>query len=103
MLIANFALTFVQTVGAFAEPGLLGGPRGQMLGNVIAEQLNSGSGRQFAVALALVLLVASLLVVALFAGIVMWLRTLQSGVGARPTLRSPRVPNTVKMKGQLSA
>ena len=89
MLIANFALTFVQTVGAFAEPDLLGGPSGQMIGNVIAEQLNSGVGQQFAIALSLLLLMASLVVVALFAGGIRLSANLQRGRVARPE-RMPR-------------
>jgi ABC-type spermidine/putrescine transport system permease subunit I len=70
MAVANFALTYVQTVGAFAEPGVLGGPRGQMFGNAIADQLRSGSNAQFAIALSLMLLVTSLVVVGLVAGVV---------------------------------
>lgn len=101
MLIANFALTFVQTVGAFAEPSLLGGPSGQLVGNVIAEQLNTGFGRQFAVALSLVLLVASLLIVSAFAGLVMWTRSLQSGT--RSGSRLLRVRKTAELKGQVNA
>jgi ABC-type spermidine/putrescine transport system permease subunit I len=63
MVVVNFTLTFVQTVGAFAEPGILGGPNGQMLGNAISAQLSSGADKGFAVALSLVLLVASLAIV----------------------------------------
>lgn len=67
MLLVNFSLTFVQTVGAFAEPQVLGGPNGGMLGNAISEQLGTGSGEPFAVALSLLLLVASLVVVGVVA------------------------------------
>lgn len=63
LLLVNIAITFVQTAGAFAEPGILGGPGGQMLGNTIASQVNSGVNRGFAVALSLVLLILSLLIV----------------------------------------
>ncbi|MFF1831474.1 ABC transporter permease [Paenarthrobacter sp. NPDC058040] len=65
MLVVNFTLTFVQTVGAFAEPVVLGGPNGAMLGNAIASQLSAGVNQGFAVALALVLLATSLSVVAI--------------------------------------
>lgn len=65
MLLVNFSLTFVQTVGAFAEPEILGGPNGNLLGNAISEQLSTGSSDSFAIALSLVLLVVSLVVVGL--------------------------------------
>jgi len=65
MLVIGFALTYVQTVGAFAEPGILGGPSGQLLGNAIEAQLHSGTDRPFAIAMALVLLLCSLVVVGL--------------------------------------
>ena len=65
LLFVNFALTFVQTAGAFAEPSILGGPNGQLIGNVIAAQVGSGVNRGFAVALSLVLLVVSLAIVGL--------------------------------------
>ncbi|WP_336697693.1 ABC transporter permease [Curtobacterium sp. USHLN213] len=81
MLLVNFSLTFVQTVGAFAEPQVLGGPNGNMLGNAISEQLGTGSGEPFAVALSLLLLVASLIVVGIAA--------LVLGIGNRA--RKPRV------------
>lgn len=69
-LIAAFALTFVQTVGAFAEAEVLGGPSGQLLGNVISSQLGSGVNRPFAIALAVSLLAVSLSVVLLVAVII---------------------------------
>jgi ABC-type spermidine/putrescine transport system permease subunit I len=62
-LLAAFALTFVQSVGAFAESAVLGGPNGQLLGNVIGSQLSSGVNRSFAIAMAVTLLVVSLVVV----------------------------------------
>lgn len=81
MVSVNFALTFVQTVGAFAEPTILGGPDGQMLGNTIATQLSSGVHQQFAVAMSLMLLVASLAIVGAFTGLLAWSRNVLSGVG----------------------
>jgi len=80
MIGVNFALTFVQTVGAFAEPTILGGPNGQMLGNALATQLQSGVNQQFAVAMALVLLVASLVVVGAVTLLLGWSRSAPSGI-----------------------
>ena len=80
MIGVNFALTFVQTVGAFAEPTILGGPSGQMLGNALATQLQSGVNQQFAVAMALVLLVASLVVVGAVTLLLGWSRSASSGM-----------------------
>ncbi|WGD37223.1 ABC transporter permease [Lysinibacter sp. HNR] len=80
MIGVNFALTFVQTVGAFAEPAILGGPGGQMLGNTISTQLLSGAHQQFAVAMSLVLLVAGLVVVGIVTGLLAWSRRSISGI-----------------------
>ncbi|MGN6428557.1 MAG: ABC transporter permease [Leifsonia sp.] len=80
MIGVNFALTFVQTVGAFAEPAILGGPNGQMLGNTISAQLQAGVHQQFAVAMSLVLLVASLAIVGGMTGLLAWSRNAVSGV-----------------------
>jgi ABC-type spermidine/putrescine transport system permease subunit I len=80
MIGINFALTFVQTVGAFAEPAILGGPSGQMLGNTISAQLQAGVHQAFAVAMSLVLLVASLAVVGAVTGLLTWSRKALSGV-----------------------
>jgi ABC-type spermidine/putrescine transport system permease subunit I len=79
MVVVSFTLTFVQTVGAFAEPGILGGPNGQMLGNAIQSQLSSGVNEGFAVALSLILLAASLAVVGAVAALVSWMRRAQGG------------------------
>jgi ABC-type spermidine/putrescine transport system permease subunit I len=80
MIGVNFAITFVQTVGAFAEPSILGGPDGQMLGNTISAQLSSGVHESFAVATSLVLLVASLAIVGAVTGLLTLSRTAQSGI-----------------------
>jgi ABC-type spermidine/putrescine transport system permease subunit I len=80
MISVNFAITFVQTVGAFAEPTILGGPTGQMVGNTIAAQLQSGVHQQFAVAMSLVLLVASLAIVGAVVGLLAWSKNSLSGV-----------------------
>ncbi len=79
MVVVNFTLNFVQTVGAFAEPAILGGPNGQMLGIAIQAQLSTGASQGFAVALSLVLLVASLVVVGAVALLVSWMRRAQAG------------------------
>ncbi|PRY13613.1 ABC transporter permease [Kineococcus rhizosphaerae] len=86
MVGVNFALTFVQTVGAFAEPNIVGGPSGQMYGSTIAAQLQQGVNQQFAVALSLVMLLAGLVVVGVVTAALAWQRTHLSGQlkGARP-------------------
>jgi ABC-type spermidine/putrescine transport system permease subunit I len=89
LVFVNFALTFVQTVGAFAEPAILGGPSGQMLGNAIAEQISSGANQNFAVALSLILLVASLIIVGLVWAIIALTRRAQSGSGSGPGSTPP--------------
>ncbi|MEU6609660.1 ABC transporter permease [Streptomyces shenzhenensis] len=93
MVVVNFTLTFVQTVGAFAEPAVLGGPDGQMLGNTISTQLSSGANDGFAVALSLVLLVTSLLVVGVVTALVSWTKRVQSG-GPTNRLTAPPRPRT---------
>lgn len=85
MVGVNFALTFVQTVGAFAEPAIVGGPSGQMYGNTIAAQLQQGVDREFAVALSLVMLLVSLLVVGLVTGLLAWQRARSAGSGRTGT------------------
>jgi ABC-type spermidine/putrescine transport system permease subunit I len=90
MIGVNFALTFVQTVGAFAEPTILGGPSGQMLGNTISAQLQAGVHEAFAVAMSLVLLLASLAIVGAATGLLAWSRSALSGVSkaSRPKAES---------------
>lgn len=66
-LIAATSITFVATAGAFAEPAILGGPHGTLIGNVIADRMTGGASGNVTAALALVLLVASLVCVALIA------------------------------------
>ncbi len=83
MIGVNFALTFVQTVGAFAEPAILGGPSGQMLGNTIAAQLQAGVHQPFAVAMSLVLLVTSLAIVGIVTALLAWSRSAVSGVSRK--------------------
>jgi ABC-type spermidine/putrescine transport system permease subunit I len=60
-----FLLTFVPTAGIFAEPQILGGPRDQLLGNVIDDEMSLIGDLGFSAALALMLLVAIAFVAAL--------------------------------------
>jgi ABC-type spermidine/putrescine transport system permease subunit I len=64
------AITFVATAGAFAESAVLGGPRGSLLGNAIADRLQGGGSADVTSALAVVLLVTSLACVALLVGLI---------------------------------
>ena len=91
MIGVNFALTFVQTVGAFAEPAILGGPNGQMLGNTISAQLSAGVHQQFAVAMSLVLLITSLAIVGGVTGLLAWSRNSLSGVSKAGRPKAERV------------
>ncbi|MFD0481374.1 ABC transporter permease [Kineococcus sp. GCM10028916] len=102
MVGVNFALTFVQTVGAFAEPAIVGGPSGQMYGNTIAAQLQQGVHREFAIALSLVMLLASLVVVALVSGLLGWQRTREGGSNAR-TPATPALPSGVERTAEAPA
>jgi ABC-type spermidine/putrescine transport system permease subunit I len=80
VVVVDFTLTFVQTVGAFAESSVLGGPDGSMLGNAIQAQLTSGAGNGFAIALSLVLLLTSVVIVGVVAGgIGLWRRRQAGG------------------------
>jgi ABC-type spermidine/putrescine transport system permease subunit I len=88
MVVVNFTLTFVQTVGAFAEPAILGGPGGQMLGNAIQSQLSSGAGPGFAVALSLLLLASSLVIVGGVALLVLWRQRADAGGDTAPVRRT---------------
>lgn len=69
-LIAATGITFVATAGAFAEPAVLGGPNGTLFGNVIADRISGGAAEGPTAALSVLLLVASLLVVLLLAGLI---------------------------------
>lgn len=69
-LISAVSITFVATAGAFAEASILGGPNGSMLGNVIADRIENGGDEHVTAALAVVLLVSSLIAVALLAVVI---------------------------------
>ena len=62
-LLTGFVLVFVPVGGAFVEAEILGGPDGQLLGNVIADQLTVTNNPAFGASLSVVLLVGILLVV----------------------------------------
>ncbi len=63
-------ITFVATAGAFAESAVLGGPRGALIGNVIADRLQTGGRADVSAALAVVLLVLSLICVGILAVVI---------------------------------
>ncbi len=69
-LMAATGITFVATAGAFAESSVLGGPNGTLFGNVIAGRISGGAAEGPTAALSVVLLVASLLVVLVLAGLI---------------------------------
>lgn len=64
-LLTGFILVFVPVGGAFVEAEILGGPDGQLLGNVIADQLTVTNNPYFGASLSVVLLVGILTVVGL--------------------------------------
>lgn len=67
-LITGSVLVFVPTLGAFAEPAILGGPNGLLIGNIINDQINVVDDEPFAAALCFVLLA-----IVLLAGVVLWI------------------------------
>ena len=66
-LLTGSVLVFVPTLGAFAEPAILGGPNGLLIGNIINDQINVVDNEPFAAALCFVLLA-----VVLLAGVAIW-------------------------------
>lgn len=62
-LMTGFLLVFVPVGGAFVESAILGGPNGQLLGNVIADQLTVANNPPFGASLSVMLLVGIFLVV----------------------------------------
>jgi len=64
-IVAGSTLVFILTVSAFVTPRLVGGPRVQMLGSVIYEQVLAGLNWPFGAAMSLVLLVLVLILVGL--------------------------------------
>lgn len=64
-LLTGFVLVFVPVGGSFVEAEILGGPNGQLLGNVIADQLTVTNNPAFGASLSVVLLLGILGVVGL--------------------------------------
>jgi spermidine/putrescine transport system permease protein len=62
-VISGMVLVFIPAVGVFAEPRLLGGPRGQVLGTIIEDLFVESSNWPQGAALAFILLVIMLLLV----------------------------------------
>lgn len=73
-LFTAFFLLFIPACGAFVEPQILGGPNGDLLGNVINDQLNTLSSPHFASALSMLLLVGIFAVVGALYGLQVLLR-----------------------------
>ncbi|HTW26444.1 MAG TPA: ABC transporter permease subunit [Acetobacteraceae bacterium] len=68
-LVSGLIIVFVPMGGAFVEPAILGGPNGLLLGNVIADQMTRADDPSFGSVLSLLLLLATLAIVALLAGL----------------------------------
>jgi spermidine/putrescine transport system permease protein len=66
-LVACFVLAFIPAAGSFVEATTLGGPSGQMIGNVIADQIGSSGNAPLGAALSLVLLLLNLVIVSVIA------------------------------------
>ncbi|MCX5339225.1 ABC transporter permease [Streptomyces atratus] len=66
-LIAGVALVFIPALGAFLQPELLGGGRTLMLGNLIQQQFSASRNWPFGSAVAVGLLVLTLVVLMVFA------------------------------------
>jgi ABC-type spermidine/putrescine transport system permease subunit I len=87
-LLTGSVLVFVPTLGAFAEPAILGGPNGLLIGNIINDQINVVDNQPFAAALCFVLLA-----VVLLAGLAVWtgLRLLRRSAGIQRVSRNALV------------
>jgi len=68
-LVSGLIIVFVPMGGTFVEPAILGGPNGLLLGNVIADQMTRADDPSFGSVLSLLLLLATLAIVALLAGL----------------------------------
>ncbi len=64
-LFASFVLVYIPMLGEFAVPGLVGGPSGYMLGNVIENQFLSAGNWGLGSAIGFILLAVTLVLVAL--------------------------------------
>jgi len=68
-LVSALIMVFVPMGGAFVESAILGGPHGLLLGNVIADQMTRADDPSFGAALSILLLLGTLVLTALVAGI----------------------------------
>jgi len=69
-LVASFFLVFIPTVGEYVTPLLIGGSSGSMYGNIIQDFFTKAGNWPLGSALAMVMLVATLLAVVLAAVLV---------------------------------
>jgi spermidine/putrescine transport system permease protein len=77
-LVSAIIMVFVPMGGAFVESAILGGPHGLLLGNVIADQMTRADDPSFGSALSILLLLGTLALTGILAGIrpaLLWLRT----------------------------
>jgi ABC-type spermidine/putrescine transport system permease subunit I len=82
-LLTGSVLVFIPILGAFAEPAILGGPDGVLIGNIINDQINVVDNQPFAAALCFVILGALVLV-----GVATWLGLRLARRAARPAPRA---------------
>jgi putative spermidine/putrescine transport system permease protein len=76
-------LTFVLALGFFITPALVGGPKDAMIANVIAQQISETLDWGLGSALGMTLLVAGLVVVAVFSCVLRRFTMLTSEGGTR--------------------
>lgn len=63
---AGFALVFIQSLGFFVTPALVGGPQSMMIATLIGKEIRDGTDWALACALAAVLLATTLVLMVLF-------------------------------------
>jgi ABC-type spermidine/putrescine transport system permease subunit I len=68
-LVSALIMVFVPMGGAFVESAILGGPHGLLLGNVIADQMTRADDPSFGSALSILLLLGTLVLTGIVAGI----------------------------------
>jgi spermidine/putrescine transport system permease protein len=68
-LVSGLIIVFVPMGGAFVESAILGGPHGLLLGNVIADQMTRADDPSFGSALSILLLLGTLVLTGIVAGI----------------------------------
>jgi spermidine/putrescine transport system permease protein len=75
-LVSGLIMVFVPMGGAFVESAILGGPHGLLLGNVIADQMTRADDPSFGSALSILLLLGTLVLTGIVAGLrpaLLWL------------------------------